>query len=243
MVREESLDRLRRISSAERRVLLWLLKSSRTGTIDFEAVKEWSGVSRDIVESVFERFGIENGKSLTTDDLLRIAMILFGSRVSAEELSISLTWSLFEELAACLFEHAGLNVIRGTRVKIGKHKAQIDLLAFTQNSLYLVECKRWRRSVTIGLIRSIEDSMRRRVVIIRELLSRAIGIGDLEVRIIPLLLTVYGSPYFDEVLFHSPLRLLKSFLSEPVVSLPSPPVQVIRLSGPLTFQNIKSLYR
>jgi len=242
MEREESLGRLRRISSAERRVLLWVLRTASSGPIDAEIVKEWSRTSREIVENVFRKFNLRNRQRLTTDDLLRISMILFGTRVSPEELSISLTWELFEELSARLFEHMGFNVVRNVQIRVGKSRAQVDLFAFNENTLYIVECKRWRRSVTLGLVKSIESSMKRRILLVKELLSEAIGPGDYETRLIPLLLTVYGSPYFDDVLFHSPLRSLRSFLSEPAASLPSPPVLTIYLKRPLAIEIIGALH-
>lgn len=241
MEREGSSGQLRRISSAERRVLLWVLRTTGTGPIDFETIKEWSRVSGEIVKNVFKKFNLRNGQNLTTDDLLRISMTLFGTSVSPEELSISLNWELFEELAARLFEHAGLNVARDVQVRFGRNRAQIDLFAFKEDALYIVECKRWRRSITLGLIKSIEPSIKRRILLVKELLSGLVGPGSFEVRLIPLLLTVYGSPYFDDVLFHSPLRSLRSFLSEPAASLPSPPVLTIYLRQPLVFQVLKAL--
>lgn len=242
MAQRESSGQPMKISSADRRVLLWILKTSRDGPVSIEAVKDWSGASRLVVEGVFEKFSLRDGQRLNSEDLLRIAITLFGMKASPEELSVSLNWRLFEELTSRIFEIAGFNVLRNIQISIGKSKTQVDLLAFTDDTLYIVESKRWRRSVTRGLIKSFESSMKRRILIIEEFLNRAIGRGEFEVRLIPLLLTVYGSPYFDDVLFHSPIRTLKSFLSEPAISLPSPPLLKIYLAGPLTIQGLQSPY-
>ncbi|MEM2003067.1 MAG: nuclease-related domain-containing protein [Nitrososphaerota archaeon] len=236
------LGRPMKISSVERNVLLCVLRTSRVGPIFIETVKEWSGSSRDVVRRVFEKFNLKDGEMLGSDDLLRIAVTLFGMNVSPEVLSVSLDWSLFEELTSRIFENAGLNIMRNIQISIGKNKTQIDLLAFNEDTLYIVECKRWRRSITIGLIKTIESAMKRRILIMREFLSKTIGEGEFEIRLIPLLLTVYGSPYFDDVLFHSPLRTLKSFLSEPAVSLPSPPLLKMRLKEPLMTCSLQSPY-
>lgn len=242
MGHEELSGRPMKISSADRRILLWVLRTSRNEPVSIDIVKELSGASREVVKNVFEKFNLRHGQRLDTDDLLRIAITLFSMNVSPEALSLSLNWILFEELTSRIFENAGLNIMRNIQINIGKNRTQIDLLAFNEDTLYIVECKRWRRSITVGLIKSIEPAMKKRILIIKEFLSKTIGEGEFEIRLIPLLLTVYGSPYFDDVLFHSPLRTLKSLLLEPTISLPLSPLLKMRLKEPLSIRSFHSPY-
>jgi len=222
--------------AAAHRVILGLLRS-RGGAVSIEEISDSTLVPRSVVREVLSRLGVGEGEPIPQDALVELVLRILEEGRAFEEVSRALSWQLFEVVAARLFMARGMRVVHSLRLR----RLQIDILAYSERAVYVVECKRWLRGVSGSDARRIAPMLLRRCEALADTLERALGKGGHVVVLVPLILSVYGKPLVGEA-FHSPLRLLRSFLNEYPLTLPSPPARRIGLSRGLG-EDIPALLR
>lgn len=214
--------------AAAYRVVLGLLRSG-SRVVDTEEIARSMLVPRSVVGEALSQLGLVEGEQVPQGALVELALRILEERRAFEEVSRSLSWQLFETVAARLFTASGMRVVQNLRLR----RLQIDILAYSDRAVYVVECKRWLRGVSIGDVKRIAPTLLRRCEALAGALEGLLGRGGEVVVLVPLILSVYGEPLIGGV-FHSPLRLLRSFLEEHPLTLPSPPSWRMRLGGDLS---------
>lgn len=66
--------------------------------------------------------------------------------IDLEDMLGDLDWRFFEKLVDAVFERMGYKVLRNYRFKHGKRVFEIDILAWREGEMLVIECKRWRRA-------------------------------------------------------------------------------------------------
>lgn len=191
------------------------------------------------VSESLKRLGIGHGSDLDRRKLTEAALKWLERSRAFEEVSRSLSWELFEIMVARMLEETGLKVYRNITVTSDHKRAQLDILALKGDVVYLIECKRWMRSLSGSLALNEARKLKARMNLFCRALIGLLGSGDVTHYIIPILVSPYTSPAISEV-FITPLRALNSLLAEHPLTLPSPPVNKLKLGRKLEPQLLKS---
>lgn len=224
--------RLYKASGVDLRVLKAAIK---LGTTSPPSISFFTGLSENTVTESLERLGLNQPISGDVQaGLIEAAINWVEKFKSFEEVSRALSWDLFEALVFGILEKAGLLVCRNVRVSRAGIRAQIDMVALSGQAVYVLECKRWMRSLTGKLAASESARLRRRAQLLCEALIALIGSGTYTQYVVPLLVSPYASASIQKDAFVAPLRALISLLSAHPSTLPSPPTFKIQLRKELT---------
>lgn len=195
-------------------------------------------LAEGIVREVLQRLGLGGETGLSRDRMIEVAVGLLERNRSFEEVSKSLTWDLFESLIARILEAAGLYAKRNVTVIVGNRRAQLDIVALRDYTVYLLECKRWMRSLSGSLASSEAKKLKERVELFCQALLKLHGHGTIIHYVVPIIVSPYTSPTISDV-FISPFRSLISLLSEHPVTLPTPPTTTLYLGRRLSPQLLR----
>lgn len=191
-----------------------------------------------VVQEALQRLDLEDETGLSGERIIEVAIRWLERTRSYEEVSKSLPWDLFENLIARILETAGLYAKRNVIVAVGNRRAQLDVVALRDYAVYLLECKRWMRSLSGSLASNEAKRLRERAELFCQALLKLYGHGPVTHYIVPILVSPYTSPTISDV-FISPFRSLMSLLSEHPATLPSPPTTILQLGRRLLPQHLK----
>jgi hypothetical protein len=224
------------LTTIDLRVLRAVLKHN---TINPSTISLETQLAEGIVREALQRLGLTGEGGLNRDRMVEVAVEWLEKNRSFEEVSKSLTWDLFETLIARILEAAGLYAKRNITVTVGRRRAQLDVIALRDYTVYLLECKRWMRSVSGSLAQTEAKKLRERAEIFCQALLKLHGTGPVTHYVVPVLVSPYASPTVSDV-FISPFRSLVSLFSEHPATLPSPPTTVLKLGRRLSPQHLDS---
>ncbi len=170
-----------------------------------EKISEEALAGKEIVDTVLREHDLNSEP--TSMKRVKASLIALKLGVEGDRIARYLNWREFEELSAEIFKEAGYVVYLDTRIAGDSKRYQIDLVAYSNNLLLVVDCKHWVKPPSYTLRRRIISTLENRI---KALLKLA---GETQVRIIPVVLTLYqpreliveGCPYV-------PLRKISGFI-------------------------------
>lgn len=200
-----------------------------------------------MVESVLCAYGLEDGSPIDEEGLVRITVDVLRRTGWSNDLIKAMGWRLYESLTSRVLSFHGLSSLHDVTVVHKGTRSQVDVIGVGSDRLYVIECKRWRRSIYRGQMKNLGEAARRRAVLIAELLRERIGPGSKVVHVVPVVLTVYGGPEVIEEAFRVPIQSLPAFIAEHPMALPSPPLIRVelgeKLNGELMTKIVKRVAR
>ncbi|MCS6788379.1 MAG: NERD domain-containing protein [Aigarchaeota archaeon] len=224
-------DELSITPRVEARVLKGLVTAMERGLpLDERTVAEQAGVATEVAGATLRSWGVGTA-ALKDEELLGLVEGLLLKSAGSDRLLEGLRWELFERAVGRMLGRAGLEVLWDVRLNIEPTRYQFDLLAVGGGAVYAVECKRWRRTITPSLMRTVSGELLRKLEALERALLHLLGQGRARVLLVPLVIAPYVPPTMGDVYFAS-VRHLRSFLAEPAAALESPPVRELRLTSP-----------
>ncbi|MCS7094864.1 MAG: NERD domain-containing protein [Thaumarchaeota archaeon] len=217
-------DELRVYRKVEAKVLATLIRTAALEQrIDERSIAEQTGVSVDIVRTLLEKWRMKEWP-IREEELLALAEDVISRSGCFESIPREMRWELFEKLVGRLLAKGGLDVFWNVRLRRGDHKYQFDLMALGGEAIYVVECKRWHRTLYPSLRRALSSRSLERMEALESALRGVLGEGDVRIYLVPVVIAPHTLPSQEQVFFVS-LRHLRSFLSEHPATLESPPVR------------------
>lgn len=170
-----------------------------------EKISEEALVGKEIVDAVLREYGLEGETSSMKRVKASLRALTLG--IEGDRIARYLHWREFEELSAEILKEAGYDVYLDIRIAEDKRRHQIDLAAYNNNILLVVDCKHWAKAPAYTQRRRIISTIENRIAALMKLA------GEVQVRIVPVVLTVYqpgeliveGCPYV-------PLRKISGFI-------------------------------
>jgi len=121
-----------------------------------------------------------------------------GIYLDLERISRYISWQDFEELIKRFFREFEYDCIHKIRITVKNRRIEIDLIAYRENVLLLIDCKRYirsrvRREIIEEHVRKVEDIAKNGV---KDLLVRLpIGSRYFEFYLYPIVITVHDIPH------------------------------------------------
>ena len=141
-----------RIMTAERDVIISLLKLTQAGPVSRALFTKSSRVTVEVVERVlakFEQLSLfhEYGGVIEVSPRQRVKITTRALELGAdlEHVCRFLSWAEFEMIAAQALEANGYRVINNFRFKHGEKRREIDVLGLNEPLIICADCKHWRR--------------------------------------------------------------------------------------------------
>jgi len=212
----------------------------RLGSADPIVLTRSTGLSIGVVEESLKSLGLERLDKLSPEELSELAMVWLERGGQFEEIARGVSWSIYEMIVSRMLDAAGLGVVRSLTISVAGRRAQLDIVALNGPALYVIECKRWMRSLTGSLATAEAARLKGRATLLAEALKYHLSPGRYTLYIAPILVAPYATSSVGDS-FILPLRLLLRLLSEHPSTLPSPPTFKIDLSTRLTIQDISGL--
>jgi hypothetical protein len=191
--------------------------AAQTTLEEFSVASGISGrsVAMDVAELLLATgIGRSDGAMLyfSGRDRVKTAMLAIHAGCDPEEVSASLTWKDFEDLASQVLVSLGYRT--RTNVRFTKPRMEIDVIGVDGNFAVALDCKHWKRSS----ISMISTCCTRQAARVRELVKREHGLA----RVVPAVLTLHEGgaasvgrvPVVPVAKFGSFLSDVKSFLPE-----------------------------
>lgn len=188
------------------RILITYLKlTSENQHPTVEKISEEALVGKEIVDTFLREYELDGEP--TSIKRVKASLTALKLGVEGDRIARYLHWREFEELSAQIFKEAGYMVFLDTRVIGDSKRYQIDLIAYSNNLLLVVDCKHWVKPPAYTLRRRIVSMLENRIKALMKLE------GETQVRIIPVVLTLYhpkeliveGCPYV-------PVRKISGFI-------------------------------
>jgi hypothetical protein len=213
--------------SAEREVLVTVLKLTKAGPIESSLVGRDARIPSKASESLLKKIaeaGLVNrkGEILEASPDQRVGMAVQALRLGAdfERVCGLLEWREFENITTTAFEIYDYRVVKNLRFKETSGKRwEIDLLACKQPQIVSVDCKHWRHNWTRApIITAVEQHVARTKALAEALpnLYTKIGLdGWKHAIVVPIVLSFLPSLFkFHHGTPIVPVLKLQSFLNE-----------------------------
>lgn len=136
-------------------------------------------------------FIVLEGGSVKVEKLWDLLFLVFDIYdFDPEELLEGLDWRFFEEFAYRVLERLGYKVLRNYRFKLGKHRFEVDVIAWRDNIMLAVECKYWRR-IGVSKLKLIARKNIEKSEELAKIVERELGFRG---EIYPVVLTLKSEP-------------------------------------------------
>jgi len=212
--------------TAEKDVLLSLLKLTHNGWVPKKSIASDAGVPANLAAKALRKISQENLFhdhetliNVTPSQRVEIAIRAVQLGADSERVCLSLSWREFERIAAQAFEAGDYRVVRNFRFKQASKRWEIDILGFRRPLIICIDCKHWKhgwgRNATMKAVRSQIERTRALVDAPLAYYVKA-GIHDWETAtIVPMVLSLMTGPdkFYDNVPV-VPVFQLQSFINE-----------------------------
>jgi len=194
-------ERKLRISEQEAR---WEIEGEFKGELQSLKEKGLVNLSRGFLE-------------VTPRQRVMLAESLIRSGEDAQQVSRLLSWREFEEFAEAALDESSLRSVRHVIFKSKVGRREIDILAWNDVWVLVVDCKHWSGALTHSRMKIAAEAQieRGRALVDRPEVMRRLGIPRIDLPLVPTILTL-GEP--RERLIHGVpivgLSRLSSFLQE-----------------------------
>ena len=139
-----------RLVSVERKLLLSLLKLTKSGPVKQENVKENSRLPTSVASTLLEKLQSENLAYLKnglvevdSESRLKLAVKAVGLGADVQCISDVLVWQEFEAMAALALELNGYTTQKNVRFKHKGKRWEIDVVACRKPLVICIDCKHW----------------------------------------------------------------------------------------------------
>ncbi len=151
--------------SAERNLLISLLKLTKEGSVLTETVNKDARVPLAIASKLLEKLQNEEliylkSGSVEADSNGRLKLAVKAATLGAdiERVSNLLCWQEFEAIAALALKNNGYTVANNVRFKHAGRKWEIDAVGCKKPLVVCIDCKHWQRGLSPSALRRIVDS-------------------------------------------------------------------------------------
>lgn len=208
--------------------LLKLTREDAHTTIDMLA--DSCLVSKEVAKfTVSMLLGHELTSSTVTiknDERLMVVVNAMRHGIPGEVLARYLSWKDFETLSSSILSSFGFEVFTNFRVFYRGKRFEVDILAAKENDVLLIDCKRWNATLSGKNLSSIIERHLSRALLLANRLEEALGHGELQINIFPIILTLYESrKRLENDVPVVPVSLLASFLER----FPEVKYQILRI--------------
>ncbi len=121
-------------------------------------------------------------------DPLALVELLISLGVPEEKAAAILNWREFEDLCSRILEGRGYQCLRGVRKEVQGEGMEIDVLAFMDQRVILVECKMWSRRTLRFLVNRSRREVHRKLELLVKLLSSARK-GEGRTQVVPVIVS------------------------------------------------------
>lgn len=160
----------------------------------FSTISEKALISREIVKEILSSWGIsEDAIEFTAEKKIDIIIRALEQGVDGGRISGYLNWVEFEKMVAKVFEKAGYQTKWNIRLIQRGHRYQIDLLAYRENILIIIDCKHWKRPPPPSAISRMVEAQERRLMALKSKLEKKVTSAEAhhEIYLIPMVLSLY----------------------------------------------------
>lgn len=177
------------------RLVETFLKISKAGEkLSITILSEKALISQQLVGEILSSWGIL-GDVIELSEEKRIDITIRALEYGVDGVRISryLDWGEFEKLVAKIFEKAGYQTRWNIGLIQGGRRCQIDLIAYRENIMLIIDCKHWKRPPPPSAVsRMVEVQERRLIALKNKLESQAVSGEELrEIYLIPMVLSLY----------------------------------------------------
>ncbi|MCS7129664.1 MAG: NERD domain-containing protein [Candidatus Caldarchaeum sp.] len=125
------------------------------------------------------------------DDVLKALKAVEGG-ADPEKVIRALSWSGMEEFVATACSMSGFRCVRDLRLKAGRRRAQIDVVAATPTLCMVIDCKRWKKPLAGKTLASNIHKSVERTKLLADTLDRLFP-GEGLVFFTPVILALYST--------------------------------------------------
>jgi Holliday junction resolvase-like predicted endonuclease len=155
--------------SAERNLIVSLLKLTKENTVLIETVKKDSRLPSETIMNLLEKMQNEDliylkpdSAEVTTTSRLKLAVKAASLGADIEHISNLLCWQEFEEIAAFALKSNGYIVQNNVRFTQAGHRWEIDVVGCKKPQVLCVDCKHWQHAISAAALRKIVDAQTQR---------------------------------------------------------------------------------
>jgi Holliday junction resolvase-like predicted endonuclease len=186
--------------------------------ISLQEVRKQTGLEslEEEVQSFVERGLVSANRELlevTPRQRVMLAEVLVREGQDAQQVSRHLAWQEFEEFVETALDQSGFKSVRHVIFKCNLGRREIDILAWNDVWILVVDCKHWSRTLTHSRMKSAAEAQveRARALTERPEVMQRQGVRRIELPLIPLILTL-GEPR-DRLVAGVPIVGLSKFSS------------------------------
>ncbi len=218
----EAYDQL---MTAERDVLISLLKLTQSGPVSRALFTKATRMPRDVVEKALVEFAQmslfqEYRGVIEVSPSQRVRLSIHALRVGAdiERVCRLLSWVEFEMIAGQAFETNGYRVIKNIHFAHEGKRWELDILGLRKPLLICADCKHWRRGWRNAATVKAVEAQTERTKALAETLPRHLYSFGLEgwrdATLVPLVLSLLPGPHrFHNQVPIVPILQLQDFIS------------------------------
>ncbi len=151
--------------TAEKDILLSLLKLTHNGWVPKKSIATDAGVPATLAAKTLRKISQENLFhdhenliKVTPSQRVEIAIRAVQLGADSERVCLSLSWREFERITAHAFEANDYRAVRNFRFKQASKRWEIDILGFRKPLIICIDCKHWKhgwgRNATMKTVRS-----------------------------------------------------------------------------------------
>lgn len=166
-------------------------------------IAETAGVPREFVKEVLLSLGVPSER-IRREDLPFIIIRAWIKGFSLLNMALNSGWSTLEELVEAILREHGFVCRRNVRVKYQGHRYEVDVLAWKEDLLLCIDCKRWVRARSSSLRLAAINQRERCRAIAKLVEDGSIPCFDKsrELKVYPLVVALHpsGSVAYEKVL-------------------------------------------
>ena len=212
--------------SAEREILISVLKLTREGPASIELIAKNSRIPLSVVEEQIKKFlslnlAEKKGALIRVSPLqrLKIAFRAISLGADIERVCRNLSWKEFEDVAVTAFQANGYSTIKRFRFRHEDRMWEIDVLAVKGKIVLCVDCKRWMKRLAASTMSKVAEAQMERVRALSKSFSKIMDKltfpAEGRIFLIPMILSlVPASSKFCNGVPIVPILQLQNFLDE-----------------------------
>ena len=155
--------------SVERNLLISLLKLTKEGTTLIKDVNVEARLPSTVCIKLLQKMQKENliylegdKVEVDTENRLKIAVKAVSLGADIQNISDTLKWQEFEEIAAIALKINGYVVKKNLRFTHGGRRYEIDVVGCRKPLVVCIDCKRWQRAIAASALRKIVEEQSQR---------------------------------------------------------------------------------
>ena len=212
--------------TAKTDVLIAILKHSDSGPVAKEVVALEANVPVQVANNVLgvlREIGLIECENelveLSSNQRVKLAIHAINQGTDIERVCNVLEWKEFENFTATAFEKNNFVTKRNFRFKAAQRRWEIDVLAYSEQIIVCVDCKRWRRGWGNSAITRVAAAQSLRTEVLTNslhFLQQKIGLDNWkQATLFPVILSLFPGPlrFYNKVPV-VPILQLQNFIDE-----------------------------